>query len=306
MNPKPDKYFRELLVILRDIHAQKVIHRDIKPANIIRREIDNRLVLIDFGVVKNQVNTVAAGNSNQTALTAFAVGTPGFAPPEQLAMRPVYSSDIYALGVTCMYLMTGKAPKNMDSDPITGEINWFKYAKVSDSFAEILLKMLEVAVKNRYKTAEEVLNDLDLEHHVDSLSESMMSFPTTGNNPNTSASGRTSFSNARRTTVFQNPNTRVSRNSNSASRNPYGSRQQRVTPSNNQNRTSIGRTSTSKTTHFGNPNEKPKPVKLDTESLLSSYRNGRRDFGCKDISMQDLQKAELSGTNFRNSRFNQN
>ena len=84
---------------MRDIHVQKVIHRDIKPANIIRREIDNKLVLIDFGVVKNQIDSVGAG-SPDSALTAFAVGTPGFAPPEQLAMRPVYASDVYALGVT--------------------------------------------------------------------------------------------------------------------------------------------------------------------------------------------------------------
>ncbi|MEM7594809.1 MAG: serine/threonine-protein kinase, partial [Cyanobacteria bacterium P01_A01_bin.83] len=70
---KARQVLQEVLVILRDIHAQKVIHRDIKPANIIRREIDNKLVLIDFGVVKNQVNSVGAA-SNQTALTAFAVG----------------------------------------------------------------------------------------------------------------------------------------------------------------------------------------------------------------------------------------
>jgi serine/threonine-protein kinase len=299
---KARQVLKELLVILRDIHLQKVIHRDIKPANIIRREIDNRLVLIDFGVVKNQVNTVAAGNSNQTALTAFAVGTPGFAPPEQLAMRPVYASDIYALGVTCMYLMTGKAPKNMDCDPITGDINWFKYAKVSESFGEILLKMLEVAVKNRYKTAEEVLKDLDLEFHVDSLAESMMNFPTTGNNMNTSVSGRSTISNSRKTTVFQNTNTRTTGINNSNTRSPYSSRQQRITPSSDRSRTSIGKTSASKTTQFGNLNEKPKPVKLEAAALLSSYSNGRRDFGFKDISMQDLQKADLSGTNFRNSK----
>jgi serine/threonine protein kinase, bacterial len=292
--PKARQVLKEVLVILRDIHAQKVIHRDIKPANIIRREIDNRLVLIDFGVVKNQVNTVAGGNSEQTALTAFAVGTPGFAPPEQLAMRPVYASDVYALGITCMYLMTGKAPKNMECDPITGEIDWFKYTKVSDRFAEILLKMLEVAVKTRYKTAEEVLSDLDMENHIDSLSESMMNFPST-NNFNTSISGKTPVSNSRRTTVFQNPNTKVTGGNNPATRSSYGSRQQRVAPT--------GKTSASKTTQFSNnTNEKPKPVKIEAAMLLSSYSNGRRDFGLKDISMQDLQKADLSGCNFRNSR----
>ncbi|MGL6339298.1 MAG: protein kinase domain-containing protein, partial [Waterburya sp.] len=185
---KARQVLKEILVILRDIHAQKVIHRDIKPANIIRREIDDKLVLIDFGVVKNQVNSVGQAGANETALTAFAVGTPGFAPPEQLAMRPVYSSDVYALGVTCMYLMTGKAPKNMDCDPITGDIDWFKYVKISDRFAEILTKMLEVAVKNRYKTAEEALQALDIENHIDSLSESILSYPSVGN---TSMSSRT-------------------------------------------------------------------------------------------------------------------
>ena len=82
---KARQVLTEILIILRDIHAQKVIHRDIKPANILRREIDNKLVLIDFGVVKNQVNTIAAGNGDQTALTAFAVGTPGFAPPRTIS-----------------------------------------------------------------------------------------------------------------------------------------------------------------------------------------------------------------------------
>ena len=287
---KARQVLKEVLVILRDIHAQKVIHRDIKPANIIRREIDGKLVLIDFGVVKNQVNSIGAGGSNQTAFTAFAVGTPGFAPPEQLAMRPVYASDVYALGVTCMYLMTGKAPKNMDCDPITGDIDWFKYAKVSDGFAEILTKMLEVAVKSRYKTAEEALQALDIENHVDSLSESMLSFPTVGEDPSSISSrsgdrtsNRGTQSNSRRTSRYSGRNTSTSRSSRNVSR-----------------RTHIGRstsTSVSKT-----PQAPTKPVKISAEEMLSSYAAGRKDFGMKDLSMQDLQKAELSESKFHNSK----
>lgn len=279
---------KEVSIILRDIHAQKVIHRDIKPANIIRREIDDKLVLIDFGVVKNQVNSVGA-SSNQTALTAFAVGTPGFAPPEQLAMRPVYASDVYALGVTCMYLMSGKAPKNMDCDPITGDIDWFKYIKVSDSFAEILSKMLEVAVKSRYKSAEEVLQALDIENHVDSLSESML-YPAAGEtNPNTSISSRTGITSRR-------SNTRASRR---------GGRTE-FSKSSRFSRSSAridSRTSVKDNSSFNKTPQAPaKPVKITAQEILSAYSSGRKDFGLKDLSMQDLQKADLSEVKFHGSK----
>jgi serine/threonine-protein kinase len=50
------QFLSEILPLLQYIHSQQVIHRDIKPANLIRREQDRKLVLIDFGAVKNQVN----------------------------------------------------------------------------------------------------------------------------------------------------------------------------------------------------------------------------------------------------------
>ncbi|HEY9710900.1 MAG TPA: serine/threonine-protein kinase, partial [Oculatellaceae cyanobacterium] len=85
------QFLSEILPLLQYIHSQRVIHRDIKPANIIRREQDRKLVLIDFGAVKNQVNSTTVNTSDQTALTNFAIGTPGYAPPEQMALRPVYA-----------------------------------------------------------------------------------------------------------------------------------------------------------------------------------------------------------------------
>lgn len=320
----------EVLIILRDIHAQKVIHRDIKPANIIRRAIDNKLVLIDFGVVKNQVNTVAAGNGDQTALTAFAVGTPGFAPPEQLAMRPVYASDIYALGVTCMYLMSGKAPKNIESDPLTGEIQWFKYVDVSDDFADILLTMLEVSVKNRYKIAEEVLQALDMSEHLDDLSGSMVGLSNELSDgrgisgaygQNTSFSKRSTYSRAKANVTARDRG--ISSRSNSHSehrRDDSGSRSRsssrlgsRINPSeqNRYNRSNFrnqgrsegqGKSNKTSTSGKNQSREIKKLVKLDRATLLNSYTSGRRDFAQKDISLQNLQKANLSGTNFNHSR----
>jgi serine/threonine-protein kinase len=153
----------ELLPILTYIHSEKVIHRDIKPANLIRSQADKRLVLIDFGAVKNDANSVlAASSSPQTALTNFAIGTAVFAPPEQMAMRPVYASDIYALGMTAIYLLTGMSLKDIECNHQTGEMDWQKYVTVSDSFATVLKKMTELAIKYRYKSAEEVLDALNV------------------------------------------------------------------------------------------------------------------------------------------------
>ena len=289
---KARQVLEEILIILRDIHAQKVIHRDIKPANIIRREIDNKLVLIDFGVVKNQVNSGGA-TSNQTALTAFAVGTPGFAPPEQLAMRPVYASDVYALGVTCMYLMSGKAPKNMDCDPITGDIDWFKYVDVSDSFAEILSNMLEVAVKSRYKSAEEVLQVLDMENHVDSLAESMVAYPTVADANDFASRTRTSMESSRRSR--KTPQTRMSRRGSGRTTSNSNSRYSR--------RSSQQTSLESSATEFQKTSKAiVKPVKISAKEVLKAYSSGRKDFGLKDMSMQDLQKADLSESKFHGSK----
>ena len=160
--------------MLQYIHGQQVIHRDIKPANLIRRLEDCKLVLIDFGAVKNQVDQLAMSESSeQTALTAYAIGTPGFAPPEQMSMRPVYASDIYAVGVTCIYLLTGKSPKDLDHNPSTCELLWQHLVQVSDHIADVLKKMLEVSVRHRYQSANEVLRALDLEPYLDSLAKGM-------------------------------------------------------------------------------------------------------------------------------------
>jgi serine/threonine-protein kinase len=291
---KVRQVIQEISIILRDIHAQNVIHRDIKPANIIRRELDNKLVLIDFGVVKNQVNsTQDQQHSEQTALTAFAVGTPGFAPPEQLAMRPVYASDVYALGITCIYLLTGKAPKNIDCDPITGEMNWRKYVNISESLANILSKMLEVSVKHRYKTADEVLKELDMESHLGTLSQGMIS-KRPGDKPNTNTTGR----------------------SDRADDTPGTSAMSKLAMSirANRDRKNSMTTGMGHSTFFDSPktqlqggnttihNKAKESKKLDSTTLLNLYNQGRRNFNEKDLNLLELEKADLSGANFNQSK----
>ncbi|CDM94927.1 MULTISPECIES: serine/threonine-protein kinase [Limnospira] len=155
------EFLRDILPLLDYIHSQEVIHRDIKPANIIRRRQDNRLVLIDFGAVKDKVNQATMMGTGETAFTNFAIGTSGFAPMEQMSLRPVYASDIYAVGMTCIYLLTGKSPSALEHNPTTGEVHWREHTHVSDAFGLVLERMLAVSVYQRYQSAKDVLYALD-------------------------------------------------------------------------------------------------------------------------------------------------
>lgn len=167
------QFLSEMLPILQFLHERDVIHRDIKPANLIRREPDRRLVLIDFGAVKDEVRQINEGGTGQTALTAFAIGTPGFAPPEQLAMRPVYASDLYSLGVTCLVLLTGRAPGDFDFDPRTGALDWRPLVQVSPGLERVLEKLLDISVSARFRSVADVLRALALEPYAASLAQGL-------------------------------------------------------------------------------------------------------------------------------------
>ncbi|NMG08343.1 serine/threonine-protein kinase [Brasilonema sp. UFV-L1] len=139
-----------LLDILEDIHDKGIIHRDIKPDNIILRSSDGKPVLIDFGAVRETMATVM--NVQGTVSSSIIVGTPGFMPNEQAAGRPVFASDIYSLGLTAIYLLTGQLPQHMTTDPYTGESIWQRDA-VSPSLVAVLDKAIRNNIKERYSSA---------------------------------------------------------------------------------------------------------------------------------------------------------
>jgi serine/threonine-protein kinase len=295
------QFLSEILPLLQYIHSQQVIHRDIKPANLIRREQDKRLVLIDFGAVKNQVNPVTNA-SDQTALTNFAIGTPGFAPPEQMALRPVYASDIYAVGVTCIYLLTGKSPKDLDYNPSTGEMVWQKYVQVSPHLAEVLKKMLEASVRHRYQSATDIMRALDLEPYIDSLSQGLVTQPNhpPGFNSQTFYSGdlgtqssATTPTSATAKLAAQIQARRLRKEQSGA----YTSGMPRTQGMQGQ------RAATNLLRSDGYSAAKPKaPTKLDANGLLTAYMKGRRDFGSLDLSGLDLHKTDLSKSIFHQSK----
>ena len=294
------QFLSEALPLVKYVHASKVIHRDIKPANLIRRDEDKKLVLIDFGAVKDKVNASQAENSEQTALTAYAVGTPGYAPPEQMAMRPVYASDLYAVGVTCVYLLTAKSPKDLDYDPNTGEMLWRNLVQVTDHFAGVLHKMLEISVRHRYQDVDAVLRDLDLEPYMDSLAQNM-AFPTQN------ASDDLSSSNSE-----GNPTYRRLRDMNSADQ--TGSPSSRMAAAIRARRERASRTSSSPTGFiYSNPmRSKNSPMisgqptggggRLTADQLKMAYAKGRRDFSMQTLSSINLPKVPLAGSNFTQSK----
>ncbi|QLE41796.1 serine/threonine protein kinase [Nostoc sp. C052] len=149
---------QQVLGILQFIHSHNVIHRDIKPDNIIRRQQDGKLVLIDFGAVK-QVQTQLLTIPGQTGATII-IGTPGYMSTEQGQGKPRPNSDIYSLGIIGIQSLTGVHPINFEEDPDTGEISWQHQANVSFGLASVLSKMVLHHFKQRYQSAAEVLQVL--------------------------------------------------------------------------------------------------------------------------------------------------
>ncbi|MBD2362076.1 serine/threonine protein kinase [Anabaena minutissima FACHB-250] len=152
---------QDVLGILDFVHSYGVIHRDIKPDNLIRRVKDDKLVLIDFGAVKQVRSPLATNQSQMTATVA--IGTPGYMPAEQGQGKPRPNSDIYALGMIGIQALTGRYPIQLQEDPNTGEVLWQNYAQVSDRLAAILNKMVRYDYrKDRYQSVGEVFQDIQL------------------------------------------------------------------------------------------------------------------------------------------------
>jgi len=148
----------QILNILSFVHEQQVIHRDIKPSNLIRRQSDQSIVMIDFGGVK-QIGVEPVDSTASTVTVA--IGSSGYMPNEQLAGKPRFGSDIYAVGMIGIQTLTGTSPSHLPEDLRTGEILWRDRAPhVSDALADVLDSMTRYDYRQRYQSTTEVLNAL--------------------------------------------------------------------------------------------------------------------------------------------------
>ncbi|MBW4631149.1 MAG: serine/threonine protein kinase [Iphinoe sp. HA4291-MV1] len=164
------QWLLDLLPVLDYLHQCNIIHRDISLDNVMLSRKLSKPVLIDFGVVKQKVTQILAANSSNAlhSVAGSVVGKMGYSPPEQIRMGRCYPcSDLYALGVCAIVLITGKTPRSLQNDSF--EWKWRSYANVSDSLTQILEKNLAEKPADRYQSAREVLNLLQSQ----SLSSSM-------------------------------------------------------------------------------------------------------------------------------------
>ncbi|MBV5260077.1 DUF4189 domain-containing protein [Synechococcus moorigangaii CMS01] len=142
----------DTLDILEFIETKQIIHRDIKPENIILRASDRKPVLIDFGAVREIMGTQMM-SSGATPKSSIVIGTPGFMPPEQASGRPVFSSDLYALALTMIYLLTGVMPQDLQHDPVTGELTWPSQKITDQHLVAVLNFAIKPNPKERFMTA---------------------------------------------------------------------------------------------------------------------------------------------------------
>ncbi|MDJ0580920.1 WG repeat-containing protein [Crocosphaera sp.] len=143
-----------LLPVLQFVHDNNLIHRDIKPENIIQKSEDKTFVLVDFGAARYVTGTALLK-------TGTIIGDPRYMSDEQLRGKTVFSSDLYSLGLTCLHLLTNIYPWDL-YDGHEGEFIWRNYLRepIDEALGEILDKMIEKPIKNRFQNAQEILSIL--------------------------------------------------------------------------------------------------------------------------------------------------
>lgn len=139
----------EILIYLQEL-LPPVIHRDIKPQNIIRNK-DGKIFLVDFGSVQDTYR------QNMTQSTV--VGTFGYMAPEQFRGQAVPSTDLYGLGTTLLFMLTGQSPAELPEHGLKIEFRSV-LPDLDKLFADWLERLLEPKPENRFSTAKEALNVL--------------------------------------------------------------------------------------------------------------------------------------------------
>jgi len=156
-----------MLQVLDYLHHLNIVHRDISPDNIMYSSDRNLPILIDFGLVNDAMNSILSGATelddedatvaDRRRAPATIVGKFGYSPPEQIQLGQCYpSSDLYALGITAIVLLTGKSPRElMNRDSL--EWDWQRHVSLPTALVQLLNKLIQPRPSDRFQSAKEVL-----------------------------------------------------------------------------------------------------------------------------------------------------
>lgn len=134
--------------VLGYLHAQQppIIHRDIKPANLLVRNRDNRIAVLDFGAVK-EIGTPPGTR----------IGVEGYTAPEQDRGQPLTQSDLYAIGPTLIFLLTGESPQKFYGKKSRGYgFNLESVPTITPKLRAVISRVTEPKPSDRYQTAKEL------------------------------------------------------------------------------------------------------------------------------------------------------
>ena len=166
---------RQLCAALEAAHGEDVVHRDMKPQNIMLDK-DDHVYVSDFGLAKS------IESEGGMTMTGELLGTPRYMAPEQIECKPVDGrTDLYALGLIMYEMLTGDVPFQAESTfqlmykraneapPEPKQAN----PEIPDWLNQVVMKCLERDPARRYKSAREILNDIELQQSPSGFSPSM-------------------------------------------------------------------------------------------------------------------------------------
>ncbi len=139
--------------VLEYIHSQDppLIHRDIKPANLLVRRRDNQIVVLDFGAVK-EIGTPLGTR----------IGAEGYSAPEQDRGQPLTQSDLYAVGATLIFLLTGQSPMHFYDNRGNGYRFYIESVPtITPQLREVIENVTQPLPGDRYQTASELAEALN-------------------------------------------------------------------------------------------------------------------------------------------------
>ncbi|MGK7910015.1 MAG: serine/threonine protein kinase [Synechococcus sp.] len=145
------EFLCHMLSVLQFVHDRGVIHRDIKPSNIILSVQSQHYCLIDFGAAKQLVG--------QWGQRSTAIGSRGYASPEQMQGHPRLNSDLYALGIVALEMLTGIPAYHLHGGKADGPVPLHGYS-IQQGLLRILAKMVQQDWRLRYALVDDVLLDL--------------------------------------------------------------------------------------------------------------------------------------------------